>query len=152
MSKVLRSLLNSGVSVRPSVTQLNIIACNLFYSLSESEFWISFSESVTSNIAEYQNVNIIRNSKGHISLLLEATVTRFGMLIVLYVLCVLIWPWPDPRSMSRSRCFWLSENCIFPQVYLHLHNRSLPPLAAAAITVNPFCGYFCIWNWLFVNF
>jgi len=26
-----------------------------------------------------------------------------GMLLVLYVSCMLIWPWSDPRSRSRSR-------------------------------------------------
>ena len=57
------------------------------------------------------NANITRISNGHISLLLEATVTWSGMLVVLYVLHMLIWPWRDPRSRSRSMAFWGSENC-----------------------------------------
>jgi len=36
------------------------------------------------------------------SLLLEATVTRSGMLVVLCVLCMLIWPWLDPWSGSHG--------------------------------------------------
>ena len=35
------------------------------------------------------------------------------MLVVLYVLCMLIWPWPDPRLRSRSLSFWSSQNCTF---------------------------------------
>jgi len=58
-----------------------------------------------------QTVDITGISTGHISVLLEATVTWSGVLVVLYVLCMLIWPWPDPRSRSRSRGFWTSENC-----------------------------------------
>jgi len=41
----------------------------------------------------------------------EATVTRSGKLVVLYVLCILMWPWPDPRS--RSLTFSSSQNCTF---------------------------------------
>jgi len=66
------------------------------------------------------NANITRISNGHISLLLEATVTWSGMLAVLYVLHMLIWPWTDPRSRSRSLIFSISANCTF----LHL---SPPP-------------------------
>ena len=53
------------------------------YSLSEPDFRISFSESyhVSSDFAD-----ITRISNGHISVLLEATVTWSGMLEVLYVL------------------------------------------------------------------
>jgi len=36
------------------------------------------------------NVDISRNSTGHISVVREATVRRFGMLVVLQVLCMLI--------------------------------------------------------------
>jgi len=37
-----------------------------------------------------RNVNITGLSKGHISLLLETMVTWSGVLVVLYVLCLLI--------------------------------------------------------------
>jgi len=52
-----------------------------------------------------RNVDISRNSNGHISVLREATVTWSGTLVVLQVLCTLIWPWPNPRSRSRSQGF-----------------------------------------------
>jgi len=38
-------------------------------------------------------------------------VTRLGTLVVLQLLCMLIWSWPDPRSRSRLRGFWSSKNC-----------------------------------------
>jgi len=37
-----------------------------------------------------------------LSILLEDTVTWSGTLVVLYVLRILMWPWPDSRSRSRS--------------------------------------------------
>jgi len=46
----------------------------------------------------------------HISALREATVTWLGTLVVLHVLCMLVWPWPDPRSRSTSWGFWTSDN------------------------------------------
>jgi len=69
------------------------------------------------------NVNIARTLKGHISVLLEATLTWSGMLVGLYVLCMLIWCWPDPRWRSLS--FWNSENCTFLCL-------SPPPLACSS--------------------
>jgi len=57
-----------------------------------------------------RNVDISRNSNGHILVLRNATVTWLGMLVVLHVLCMLTSPWPDPRSRSRSRGFWTSDN------------------------------------------
>jgi len=62
-----------------------------------------------------QNVDITRLSNGHISVLLEATVTWSGTVVpvVLYVLRMLIWPWPDPRSRSRSLTLSISANCTF---------------------------------------
>jgi len=56
-----------------------------------------------------QNIDISLNLNGHISVVREATVIWLGMLVVLHVLCMLIWPWPDPRS--RSWGFIVSENC-----------------------------------------
>jgi len=57
------------------------------------------------------NVDITRISNVHISALLEVTVTWSGTLVVLYVLRMLIWPWPDPTS--RSLTFSISANCTF---------------------------------------
>jgi len=56
------------------------------------------------------NIDTSRNSNGHISVVRDATVTWLGPLVVLQVLCMLIWPWPDPRSRSRLRGFWTSDN------------------------------------------
>jgi len=55
-----------------------------------------------------RNVDISRHPNGHISVLRDATVTWLGTLVVLHILCMMIWPWPDPRS--RSRGFWTSDN------------------------------------------
>jgi len=57
-----------------------------------------------------RNVDISLNSSGHISVLRDTTVRWLGVLVVLQVLCMLIWPWPDPRSGSRWRGFWTSKN------------------------------------------
>ena len=56
-----------------------------------------------------RNVDISWNSNGHISVVRDATVTWLGKLLVLHVLCMLMWSWPNPRS--RSRGFSTSENC-----------------------------------------
>jgi len=56
------------------------------------------------------NVHISENSNGHISKLHDATVIWLGKLVVLHVLCMLMWPWPDRRSRSSSRGFWTSDN------------------------------------------
>jgi len=56
------------------------------------------------------NVDISANSTGHISELRDATVTWLGKLVVLHILCMLMWLWPDRRSRSRSRGFWTSDN------------------------------------------
>jgi len=87
---------------------------DLVYSLSESDFRISFSERyhVSSNSAEcLYHTNFKSPSNNHLSVLLEATAIWSGMLAVLYVLRILMWPWPDPRS--RSLTSWSSENCTF---------------------------------------
>jgi len=57
-----------------------------------------------------RNVDITRNSNGHISVLLEATITRSGILVVLYVLRMLIWP-----CLIQGQGHWLSQ---FPQIAL----------------------------------
>jgi len=46
----------------------------------------------------------------HISVLGDATVTWLGTLLVLHILRMLMCPWPNPRSTSRSRGFWTSDN------------------------------------------
>ena len=48
------------------------------------------------------------------------------MQVVLHILCMLTWPWPDPRSRSRLLTFWTSENCTFlrlspPLFWRHCH-------------------------------
>ena len=56
-----------------------------------------------------RNVDITGLSKGHISVLLKDIVTRLALLVVLDVLCMLIWPWPNPWSSSQG--FWSYESC-----------------------------------------
>jgi len=79
---------------------LIMIIWDLVYSLSEPDFWISFSVSYHWRQTSW-NV-YYRLSNGYICLLLEARVTWSSVLVVLYVLCMLMWPWPDLRSRSRS--------------------------------------------------
>jgi len=59
-----------------------------WYSLSEPNFLLR----KLSRLQTLQYVDITQISRGHISLLLEARVTWSGMLVVLYVLCMLIQP------------------------------------------------------------
>jgi len=47
-------------------------------------------------------------------------VTWSGMLVVIYVLCMLIWPWPEPRSVSRSLTSEFPKIALF-YVYLLRH-------------------------------
>jgi len=76
---------------------LVMISWDLIYSLLDPAFKFPSQKAITW-VQTLQNVNIIRNSKSHISVLLEARVTWSGMLVVLYVLFMMTWPWPDPRS------------------------------------------------------
>jgi len=70
-----------------------MVRWDLVYSLSELSFF-KLSHRVTSNFSEFL--------KGHISLLLETTATWLGMLVVVYVLCMQMWSWHNPRSRSRG--------------------------------------------------
>jgi len=62
-----------------------------------------------------RNVDITPISNRHISVLLETTVTWSSRLVVLYVLhmMMLVRPWPDTSSGSRSPTFSISANCTF---------------------------------------
>jgi len=62
-----------------------------------------------------RNVDITRISNGRISVLHEATVTLAVLLVVLHILCMLMWPWPDPKS--RSWGFWSSKNWLIVIVW-----------------------------------
>jgi len=73
---------------------------------------------------EFKLVDIAQISNGHISGLLQGKVTCSGKLVVLYVLRMLIWPWPDQRSRSRSLSFWSSENCTFLCLSLPYRHRA----------------------------
>ena len=80
-----------------------MITCDLVYSLSELSSISEFpSQSAITWLQTSRNVDITGLSKGHISVLLEARVTWSGVLVVLYVLCMMMWPWPDPTSRSQS--------------------------------------------------
>jgi len=89
---------------------LILIVWDLKYSLSEPDFRISFYKSYQES-SNFANIDISRYSNGRISLLHDATVTSFWTLVVLFVLCMLMSPWPDPRSRSRSHSIWTSNNC-----------------------------------------
>ena len=65
-------------------------------------FEFPFQKTITW-LQTLQSVNITQTLKVHISILLEARVIWSGMLVVLYVLCMLTWPWPNPRWRSRSQ-------------------------------------------------
>jgi len=93
---------------------LIVTVWDLVYSLLDPDFRISFKKAMMW-VQTSLNVDITQTSNGHISVLLEATVASSGMLVVLYVLHMLIWPWPDPRS--RSLTFWISENCTFLRLF-----------------------------------
>jgi len=81
---------------------LMMIVWDLLYSLIGPIFEFPSKKAITW-VQTSQNADITRTSNCHISILLEDRVTQFGMLIVLHVLCMMIWPWLDPRSRSRSR-------------------------------------------------
>jgi len=87
-----------------------------------------------------RNVDITRISNDYISLLLEATVTCSGVLVVLYVLRMLMWSQPDPRSRSRSLTFWTSSICTFVRWH---HRNSLPFISALAEAKA--CDCDCMW-------
>jgi len=53
-----------------------------------------------------------------------ATLRCLGMLIVLQVFCMLMWPWPDPRS--RLWGFWTSK--ISKAVHAGVDDRQPPCL------------------------
>ena len=67
------------------------------------------SRKAITRVQTLSSVDTWQNSNGHISVVHDATVTRFGMGVVLHVLCMLTWPWLDPRSRSRS--IWTSASC-----------------------------------------
>jgi len=67
------------------------------------------SRKAITRVQTLSSVDTWQNSNGHISVVHDATVTRFGMGVVLHVLCMLTWPWLDPRSRSQS--IWTSASC-----------------------------------------
>jgi len=78
-----------------------MIVWDLVYGLSEPNFRIPFLESyhVSSNFTKCQYYTNFKWPYFR-----TAAVTWSGMLVVLCVLHILMWPWPDPRS--RSLNFW----------------------------------------------
>jgi len=69
------------------------------------------SKKAITRVQTSPNVDISRNLNGHILVVHDATVTWLGLLPVLHVLYMLMWPWCDPRSRSRSRSIWTSDSC-----------------------------------------
>ena len=55
-------------------------------------FLVEFpSRKAITGVQTSRDVEISRNSNGHISVLRNATVTRLGTLVVLHALCMLVW-------------------------------------------------------------
>ena len=90
-----------------------VIVWDLFYSLSESDFRISLYESYddSSNFAECQYFTRFKWPYFGIAWCFSHMVVHAASL---HVLCMLIWPWSHPRSTSRSRGFWASNNYLSP--------------------------------------
>ena len=80
-----------------------MITLDLVYRLLESDFWISLSESyhVSSNFVKL----------GYFIFPYCWWLRSHGMLVVLYVLCILMWPSRDQMSRARSVTFWISAKC-----------------------------------------
>jgi len=85
------------------------------------------SRKAITRVRTSSSIDIWRNSNGHISVVRDTTVTWLSVLVVLHVLCMLTWPWPDPRSRSWSRSIWttIAHNCTFLGL-------SPPPLSRVA--------------------
>ena len=75
---------------------------HLVYNLSEPDFRLSFYESYheSSNFAECRYFTTFK--RPYFRIAWRYTVRSLGVLVVLQVPCMLIWPWLDPRSRSRS--------------------------------------------------
>jgi len=58
------------------------------------------SRKAITRVQTSPNVDTSRNSNGHISVLRDTAVTWLGTPVVPHILCMLMWPWPDPRSRS----------------------------------------------------
>ena len=90
---------------------LVVIVWDLVYSLSEPDFRIYLLIwNLLRQIKVPQRWYFTTFKWPYISVLGDASVTWLGTLVVLHILRMLIWPGPDPRSRSRSRGFWTSDN------------------------------------------
>ena len=58
------------------------------------------SRKAITTVQTSPNVDISRHSNGHISVVRDATVRWLGVLVVVQVLCMLIWPWPAPSKVK----------------------------------------------------
>ena len=81
---------------------------DLLCSLSKPDLQFPSKKAITW-VHSSRNVDITRISNGHISVLLLDGVTRLGKLLVLHMLCMSVWSWPNPALRSRSRGFWNSD-------------------------------------------
>jgi len=81
---------------------LTVIVLDLTYTACLSPIFEFPSRKSLTWVQTSWNVDISRNSNNDISVLRKAIVTWLGMLVVLYVLCMLIWPSPDLRSKLRG--------------------------------------------------
>jgi len=109
------------------------------------------SRKAITRIQTSRNVDISRHSNGHILVVREATVRWLGVLVVLHVLCMLLWPWPDPTSSSRSLTFWSTENLRTGRGYnLVIVDRPQQAMHAGSDnrhSVSPLVGLFMVALW-----
>jgi len=75
-----------GDSIAPG---LQLVAAQ-FSNLFRSPIFEFPSRKAITGVQTSQNVNISRNSNGHVSVVRDSTVRWLGMLVVLHVLCMLM--------------------------------------------------------------
>jgi len=63
-------------------------------------WFLNFLVSVLSRDFKLYGMSILQDFQSAIFPYCLTLVTCLGLSVVLYVLCMLIWPWPDPRSRS----------------------------------------------------
>ena len=74
---------------------------NLISRINSEGIFKIFGEVMTMD-ASVSALSAVCNFWPTLYICLMVTVTWLGMLVVLYVMCMLIWPWPDLRSRSQG--------------------------------------------------
>ena len=126
---------------------LMVIVWDLLYSLSEPDFGISFLESYreSSNFAGCRHFTKLTCPFFGSACRYSQMVGHDDSLVVLHVLYMLIWPWLDPTSTSRSLTFWSSENLRAGRGYnlvIVIAGRPQQAVRAGVDDRQPPCGAF----------